>query len=310
MRPRDRELAAHLCRGLDAYERHERPLPGIAVGAAREVLIEQFLSSVHRVEYAKRLTVTNLSPCRMDPKDDRFDPLKAAVLHSRAGNSEEAFWLVFLSVHFGKHGAGGWRYLREVYGRLGAAQRWDWARVSEAPEKFRSWLDAHKERLRRKGVAGGFGNHRKYESLDGLSPNGTGAVVASYVRWVLGSGSHSELVKSAMLEAKGNGRRAFDVLYRAMAASVLRFGRLARFDYLAMLGKLGLAGIEPGSTYLNGATGPLRGARLLFGVTANHSVLNGWLGELDDELQVGMQVMEDALCNWQKSPSVFEPFRG
>jgi hypothetical protein len=95
-----------------------------------------------------------------------------------------------------------------------------------------------------------------------------------------------------------------------MAANVLRFGRLARFDYLAMLGKLGLAGIKPGSTYLNGATGPLRGARLLFGVTANHSVLDGWLGELDEELQVGMQVMEDALCNWQKSPSVFEPFRG
>jgi hypothetical protein len=285
-------------------------LPGIASNTVREVLIEQLLSSVHRVEYVKRLTLMDLSPSRMDPHDERFDPLKAAVLHARAGDSDESFWLAFLSVHFGKHGSGGWRYLREVYGRLGAAQRWDWPSASEAPTKFCSWLDAHKERLRRKGVAGGFGNHRKYESLDGLSPNGTGAVVASYVRWVVNGNGHSGLIQNALVEANGDGRGAFDYLYRTMGSTVLRFGRLARFDYLAMLGKLGLAAIEPGSAYLDGATGPLLGARLLFGVKAKHSILDGWLTELDDELQVGMQVMEDALCNWQKSPSVFEPFRG
>src|SRR5437773_11418448 len=27
-------------------------------------------------------------------------------------------------------------------------------------------------------------------------------------------------------------------------------------------------------------------------------------------LGVGMQVLEDALCNWQKSPDTFKPFRG
>jgi len=46
---------------------------------------------------------------------------------------------------------------------------------------------------------------------------------------------------------------------------VERFGRTAKFDYLTMVGKLGLAAIEPGSTYMQGATGPLKGARLLFG---------------------------------------------
>ena len=34
---------------------------------------------------------------------------------------------------------------------------------------------------------------------------------------------------------------------------------------LTMVGKLQLANIEPGSTYMNGATGPLDGGRLLFG---------------------------------------------
>jgi hypothetical protein len=96
-------------------------------------------------------------------------------------------------------------------------------------------------------------------------------------------------------------------------SAVKSFGRTARFDYLTMIGKLGLAPIEPGSAYLQGATGPVKGARLLFGDA--HAVLS--LKELDirlvqlgGELNVGMQVLEDALCNWQKSPQKFRPFRG
>jgi len=89
---------------------------------------------------------------------------------------------------------------------------------------------------------------------------------------------------------------------------------MAKFDYLTMLGKLGLAGIEPGSAYLEGATGPLRGARLLLGgsVTAALSAptLDGWLVQLGTDLNVGMQVLEDSLCNWQKTPGKFVPFRG
>ncbi len=90
---------------------------------------------------------------------------------------------------------------------------------------------------------------------------------------------------------------------------IVSFGRLARFDYLAMVGKLQLASIEPGSTYMAGATGPRCGAQLLFGIDAKPKDFDGWLLELDDVLHVGMQVLEDALCNWQKSPREFEPFR-
>jgi hypothetical protein len=38
--------------------------------------------------------------------------------------------------------------------------------------------------------------------------------------------------------------------------------------------------------------------------------LEAALGELDERLHVGMQVLEDALCNWQKSPAQFVSFRG
>jgi hypothetical protein len=96
--------------------------------------------------------------------------------------------------------------------------------------------------------------------------------------------------------------------------AVRRFGRTARFDYLAMVGKLGLAQIEPGSAYIQGSTGPVVGARLLFGGRKNADLsalyLDQWLVEIDAELNVGMQVLEDALCNWQKSPVKFDRFRG
>jgi hypothetical protein len=40
------------------------------------------------------------------------------------------------------------------------------------------------------------------------------------------------------------------------------------------------------------------------------STLEDWLRDLDAKLQVGMQVMEDSICNWQKSPTRFVHFRG
>lgn len=308
MRPRDRKLANKLAFGLNKYAEQVRPLPGLVEASAQEVLVEQLLDSVHRVEYVKRLTERQPSACRADPNDYRFDPLKAAVLHLQDGNTDEAFWLVFLSTHFGKHSTGGWRYLREVYGRLGSG-RWDWAAISANVDEFRDWLSDHKEELERKDSPGGFGNHRKYESLAGWSKYGTGIVVASYVEWVLSAGGHAQLISRV---ANANSRiAAFDELYRSMRRRVVRFRRLGCFDYLTMLGKIGLAEIEPGSAYLQGSTGPLAGARTLFRCTEKQktSELEAWLTELGRELGVGMQVIEDALCNWQKSPTVYRRFR-
>ena len=95
-----------------------------------------------------------------------------------------------------------------------------------------------------------------------------------------------------------------------MTGAVRRFGRLGRFDFLAMVGNIGLAEIAPTRAYLSGATGPLKGAKLLFGEDAPAAVLDKWLVDLNGYLDIGMQVIEDSLCNWQKSPSLFVQFRG
>lgn len=96
--------------------------------------------------------------------------------------------------------------------------------------------------------------------------------------------------------------------------NITRFGRLAKFDFLALLGRMDLAPITPGSAYLKGATGPLRGSKLLVDGDPKSrktaAELDEILKRLDQTLGVGMQVMEDSICNWQKSPRKFTHFRG
>jgi len=314
MRPKDRRLAQELEGGLGQFDQNTRPMPGIRAPEYRQALIEQLLESIHRVKYISVIRARQLSDGRADSTSDLFDPLKAAILHHRNGEIDEAFWLVFLSVHFGKNRRSGWRLARDVYGRLGHELHWDWARTSQHPDRFREWLAEHQVALQGgDGVVRHFGNHRKYQSLDAMSGSGTGAAVASYVRWVGPPKTHQILFEAALDQVGRDPRKAFHDLYRSMDA-VASFGRTARFDYLTMVGKLGLAPIEPGSTYMQGATGPVSGARLLFGGNPNaalrRSDLDSSLVQLEAVLGVGMQVLEDGLCNWQKSPTRFQPFRG
>lgn len=308
MRPRDLIRSQELDLLVRSVHENVRQLPGVTDAIARRVFIEQLLESSRRVRVVEAFRQRDLSEQRANPNSSLFDPVKAAIFHQRNGNTDEAFWLVFLFVHFGKHLRGGWRYAKDIYGRLGANELWNWTHVSADPVGFRNWLHDHQEQLKREGPHG-FGNHRKYESLDALSENGTGAVVESYVQWVAPPRTHLALIQQVCADDIADRRLAFRRLYPSMS-SVRRFGRTARLDYLAMLGKLGLANIEPDSPYIVGATGPLRGARLLFGPGANARQLDSWTVELGNSLGLGMQIMEDALCNWQKSPQAFVAFRG
>ena len=310
MRPKDRSLATQLQLRLAKYQRTQA-LPGINDPRARAALIEQLVESLHRVEYVNVLRHRQFSQERANPHSELFDPIKAAVLHHRAGNDDEAFWLTFLSVHFGKNLRTGWRLLRDVYGRLGRAP-WTWLRISADPIGFRHWLASSINTLHGgDGITRRFGNHRKYQSLDAWSPSGTGSALESYVGWIAPPRPHREMFTVAVTKSRGDGRLAFACLYETMR--VASFGRTAKFDYLAMVGKLGLAPIEPDRAYLSASTGPLIGTKRLFGVTgrtASPAQLDSHLVQLGAALEVGMQVIEDALCNWQKSPLLFRPFRG
>ncbi|EMJ91621.1 hypothetical protein [Leptospira alstonii] len=313
MKPKDKLTAEKHDSILLMYNREVRPLFGIHEKENRLSYIGQLLESIRRVDYVKRIESNPFTSSFADPANLLFDPLKGAIFFKNSGDFEEACWLVFHFVYFGKHRYGGWRYSREVYGALGQEENWNWHRISADVEGFRKWLKRNQENIKRKDVPGGFGNHRKYESLDASSSRGTGNAFETYVNWVLSFGSHYKLFNKVCQDSEGDAKVAFDNLFKSMS-KVISFGRTAKFDYLTMIGKLNLAQIKPGVPYLSNATGPLTGARLLFtgdfSANVNPKDLENWIIELDSHMNVGMQVFEDSLCNWQKSPSIFKPFRG
>ena len=303
----DRALADRLDDQLEAFASGCDPLPGVASDSSRSTLVAQMVDSHRRLRMLELISAGTHSPLRADPSDDLFDPQRAAVVKAASGHRDEAFWLLFLTVHFGRHRSGRWRYVAALYGRLGQGGLWDWPTVSSDPNALRDWLDANAEPFRQ--LDSGFGNHRKYESLDARSANGTGEVVATYANWVSEEGNHDALFGSARTSVHDTPETVFERLYRSMDA-VARFGRTARFDYLSTAGRLGLLDIRPGSAFLTNATGPLRGAQLLFTSTERPADLDKRVGKLAQVLGIGMDTMEDALCNWQKSPSEFKRFRG
>jgi hypothetical protein len=317
IRLRDREEAERIDAALTHFDANVRRLPGIRAHARRAAFMDQAFDSIHRVQFIERVVLGRpLDPDRANPASDLFDPVRAAAICANRGDHDEACWFVFLFAHFGKNLRTEYRLTRDIYGRLGQGGLWDWATISPNPELFRRWLTANLPAIQNDGVRRHFGNHRKYESLktNKRGTRGTAPAFVSYVNWVMPHRSHNALFEHAATQAGHDRRQTFDWLYRSMEC-VATFGRTGRFDYLTMLAKLGLADIEPGSTYMTGATGPLDGAKLLFGNAADNAmprVIDGWLVELEAVLglPMGMQVLEDALCNWQKSPAQYEPFRG
>jgi len=303
-------LAKELDQKLKAYRVNGKALPGIPSTVEREALVAQMVDSVARIDYVKAIAKRPVSPKRLDPKEIKmFDPLRAAIQHMRDGNEDEAFWLVFLFVHCGKHLTKGYSLLRMVYGALDDDFVWTWKRFTQNPNDFSVWLGQHMRTVLQRRKEFPFGNHRKYESVEQLD-----VVLASYAAWIASNNSHRRFINAAKAKVGNDPKLLFDYLYKSMDA-VHRFGRTAKFDYLTMLGKIGLADIEPPVAYMVHATGPVRGARLLFsGAVDNNTLSKQTLEKLSVDLEttlgVGMQVIEDSLCNWQKSQAKYVPFRG
>ncbi|MDV6263891.1 alpha-glutamyl/putrescinyl thymine pyrophosphorylase clade 3 protein [Rhodococcoides yunnanense] len=308
VRPIDALEADRLEDAIHRYTAKTRPLPGISDPDSALAFLGQLIESGHRRRYAERQSARLASARVLDASSGAFDPIMAAVRESKLGNFDNACWLVFLSVHFGRPRQTQWSLVSEFYSKLGQSGVWDWRAVQSDVGAVRTWLVSNNAELHTRG--GKFGNHRKYESLNGVSAGGTGEVIESYVDWVGGTHQH----RFASIVGPTSARKAaFGLLYESMQA-VARFGRTARFDYLTMLGKLALLDIEPDKAYFESKAGPTKGAKLLFSGSADASISNKdlevWTAQLCAELRLTFDVLEDALCNWQKSPSKFTSFRG
>lgn len=291
---------------LETFAQTVMPLLGATGPSERDAFAMQIVASLRREAYFRLIQQRGSIPAsRADPANPAFEAELAVVHHLQQRRIDEAAWLIFLMVYLAKPKEG-WTRLRDIYGKLGTG-RWDWSAVSSAPHTFEDWLGANWANIR-----GKFGNHRKYESLDPSKERPMGPAVVQYVNWVTAGGGHARHFSTIIQNAGNDPRVIFDAFYSTLP--VRGFGRLGRFDWVAMLARYGLIPADAGSAYLKGATGPCRGARLLFGGDTNAmcsiAELQGWLDLLDQRLGVGMVVLEDAICNWQKQPRHFTHFKG
>ena len=110
----------------------------------------------------------------------------------------------------------------------------------------------------------------------------------------------------------------FDSMYN-LAQKIPNYGRLAAFDFSSSLVKCGLNIEEPRSMYAEHSTGPLDAIGLLLRLTnkSPSSIeklrlcfsLMKWFQENTDIFMVG-QVLEDAICNWQKNTTQYILYQG
>jgi len=310
MRPADVPLADDLEKKLLSLIK-QRPMLGVNSKKRLDTLILQIIDSIRRIKYVAVIRDKTQGQIYTNPGSEYFDPLRAASWHNQQGNYDEAFWLVFLLTHFGKNKSSKWSLTRGVYAGLSNKVVWSWENICSDFQAFLKWLHKSQDELK---ALGSFGNHRKYQSLDAFKYSGTGSAIGSYISWVGPKHSHRQLVKR--MQSKTDSPKALFKLFYDSMNNVMSFGRMAKFDYLTMIGKLHLAPIEPDSFYMEGATGPKTGAKLLFfgnkNVHVSTAELNDLVKQLDSHLKLyfGMQVLEDSLCNWQKSPEKYVHFIG
>lgn len=286
----------------------QTPLPGLPTPAHEHAFILQLCDSVRRIQYIDAIKQRPIDPNRLNPHGAIFDPLRAAIQYMNGGDIDEAFWLTFLFVHFGKNLRSSYRLLRSVYGKLNTTPYWTWGNVVSDIDGFKLWLDTNTGTLRKQGS---FGNHRKFQSLKAYSNAGTGATIESYCNLI--GNDHPLFLSQIDANTLNDPKQLFDYLFKLFSARIKGFARLAVFDFVTMLGKIGLINVEPRSPYIQKATGPKSGTRLLFATTqASNKELNDFLTDFGNHLNLpfAMQVVEDAVCNWQKSPDNYIQFRG
>jgi len=291
---------------IELFEHNYGVLPGIELNDRRESFVCQVYDSCKRVEVVNLLKQRGQGLLSTNPHSGSFNPLKGAIYFDSIGEFEEAVWLVFLLTVTGKNKKTRWELCKNLYGGITNDTIWNWDQVFNNINKYTNWINNNHTIIKR-GVS--FGNHRKFETLKPGNKS-CANTIQTYLELIKVNGNQKAFFTN-VLNNTSSPAEAFDKLYHIFDA-INRFGRTSRFDFLTMLGKINIIPVEPGKLYLSNSTGPLQGCRILFGQNMKTEVYENKLSNLHTILsqRFGMQILEDAICNWQKSPNRYVKFIG
>lgn len=297
MNPQHTSLTQMIEEKLWSYNKDVRPLPGLKSRTNGRLFLTYLAEALEEVRSMVILKQNVVNGNGMSHKNSAFDPLTLAVLQQQQGNDEEAWWLVFLAAYFGKHKKTVWALLQGVYTALDTSIQWTWENTYLNKKLFDQWINDNQEFLRK---LGSFGEQHKYQTLDVHKTAKVVADINSYIDWVQQNGSHKEILNNAVRQVGSKPGDLFHYLYLSIDKGT-HLTRPLKFEYLTLIGKLGLADIEPVDAYLMELPALKKGARWLFigNEDANIGVkeLNQSLKDLAQYLDFyyGIQVLEDAL---------------
>ena len=255
-----------------------------------DCLSRQMIDSIRRVlifrtylERAEKAEIENL------PYFHTSNPFTLAQRSSLSLDSR--IWHNYVATYFGKSNKSKWMLFNRATFREDKSLI-TFEDILDNPEEYFEYL---------RSISffdnSSYSNHRKYtkKSLEGDK----GVFLSFY--YVM---ENIHLFKAETVSA-------FDVIYRN-SLSIPNFGRMAAFDFSCNLCKCGLNVLEPESMYQRYSTGPLSALRNLLTLAdvpnpdKNFQVSFGddLLTWFDDNSNIYMlaQVLEDTICNWQKSP--------
>lgn len=212
---------------------------------------------------------------------------------------ETRVWVIYVATYFGKSDTSKWKLFNNV------AFRSDNSLITF--EEIIDNKEGYFDYLRNMNFFEGskYSNHRKYtrKSLDGER-----GVLTSF-----------EFMLDHMNQFCLNAFSPFDTIYQ-QALNIPNFGRMAAFDFTCSLSKCGLNVDQPTSMYHKYSTGPLDAINdilILAGVESPNNNLKVTFGDellnwfnTNYEIYMLAQVLEDAICNWQKSPTSYFRYFG
>jgi hypothetical protein len=233
------------------------------------------------------------------PKQDILCLIESA---KDSGDLDEAVWRAFLAAHFARLSAssrdGSAESAAKLLYRFGDTPVWTWKRVaSDHGKALKQSLESSEHAIHLS-----FGNHRSHEQPTTADLIET---IRSFIKLASATKGPANIIR---VPGKPSATERFDQLFHKLKR-LHRFGRLGAFDFIDLLLECELVtACEPAHCYLKGATGPLRGAQLIWG-KHDAEVLDPLAAELANKLDISCFAMEDALCNFQKAgqPCCGEP---
>ncbi len=262
------------------------------------VLSMQMIDSIRRISiYRAYYNQADKAESSELPYHHTSNPFKLCQRESLTLDSK--IWYIYIATYFGKSNKSGWNLFKKASfyedGNLidldsiinNREEYFDYLRSLDFFEKSN------------------YSNHRKFtkKALDGDKGFLNSA---NYFLDNLSEFSSEEVIE-------------FDTVYKK-ALLIPNFGRMAAFDFTSSLCKCNLNVAPPISMYHKASTGPLKALKelLIQSGTDNPTKkaqirfgdnLLDWFVDNSD-IEIVAQVLEDTICNWQKSPHIYRRYFG